>query len=161
MPLLSSLSSKMQTILSSNCHEISKDLPGQNLFQHHYYKNIFIECMEVYSYPESCSHVIYKELTCSTFPSIVFWKLILPNEKVPIKCQPHFRYWTSAPCTLQTLFLKIRGETIMYKSLLQRFDTTLQWKGTSGSPNERIWSLDTHNCLFRSQRKKENWWAKR
>lgn len=32
--------------------------------------------MEVYSYPESCPHITYKELTCSALPLIVFSKIV-------------------------------------------------------------------------------------
>lgn len=82
----------------------------------------------------------------------------LSNEKVAMKCQPHFKFVVGllprAPCKLY--FQKIGWETITtYKSLLQHFDTTIQWKGTSGSSNERIWSLGSvHDCSLRLQRKK-------
>lgn len=43
----------------------------------------------------------------------------------------------------------------MYKSLLQQFDTTVQWKRTSGSSNERIWSLDSSWLLIKTTTKKK------
>lgn len=167
--LLSSPSSNMQTILSSNSHEVSEVLPGQNLLQHHYYEKIFIAYMEVYLYPESHSHVTYKGLTRSSFPSAVFSKLVFIKWRSTRQrlTTLHIGYLTSVPPTLQTLFNKIgwgdHNDVWNSSTVLWHYVTVKQSSGSSFSSKERIWSLDiVHNCLWRLQRKKnENWWPKK